>query len=88
MEVPGLGKSYLLTGNFYPWRTQWGQSDAGLGSLIQFSKDSIKTLPNSETGLFVGGDVRQSVVIKNAENKKLIIVAKNNEPVQVLKTSH
>jgi hypothetical protein len=88
MEVPGLGKSYLLAGNFYPWRTQWGQSDAGLGSLIQFSKDSIKTLPNSETGLFVGGDVRQSVVIKNAENKKLIIVAKNNEPVQVLKTSH
>ena len=88
MEMPGLGKSYLLTGNFYPWRTQWGQSDAGLGSLIQFSKNGIKTLPNNATGLFVGGDVRQSVVIKNAENKKLIIVAKNNEPVQVLKMSH
>jgi hypothetical protein len=56
--------------------------------LIQFSKDGIKTLSNNATGLFVGGDVRQSVVIKNAENKKLIIVAKNNEPVQVLKMSH
>jgi ribosomal protein L30E len=75
----------LLTGNFYPWRVQWGRSDAGLGSLSVFNKDGEADVrPAIETGLYISGDVRQTAIIKNASGRKLIIVAKNDEPVQVL----
>lgn len=78
---PGL----LMTGNFYPWRVQWGRSDAGLGSLVKFNKEGHGDVSQAlQTGLYINGDVRQTAVIKNASGKKLIIVAKNDEPVQVL----
>ena len=81
------GKEYLLAGNFFPWRTQWGQNDAGLGSLLGFSKDQMIVADNSEIGLFIHGDVRDMAMIKNAEGEQLIIVVKNSGPVQVLKLS-
>jgi enediyne biosynthesis protein E4 len=85
-SINDLGEQGLLmTGNFYPWRVQWGRSDAGLGSLVHFNKDGVADVrPAIETGLYIGGDVRQTAIIKNASGRRLIIVAKNDEPVQVL----
>ena len=84
IEDLGAGE-LLLTGNFYPWRTQWGRSDAGLGNTVRFNKEGrIEVMPAIQTGLYVNGDVRQTAVIRNANGKKLIIVARNDEPVQVL----
>jgi hypothetical protein len=85
-SINDLGEQgLLLTGNFYPWRVQWGRSDAGLGSLSVFNKDGEADVrPAIETGLYISGDVRQTAIIKNASGRKLIIVAKNDEPVQVL----
>jgi hypothetical protein len=84
IENLGAGE-LLLTGNFYPWRTQWGRSDAGLGNTVRFNKEGrIEVMPAIQTGLYVNGDVRQTAVIRNANGKKLIIVARNDEPVQVL----
>jgi hypothetical protein len=80
-----MDTAYLLTGNFYPWRTQWGQNDAGYGSLIQFKSGELISLPNIETGLYIDGDVRQTAVISSSDNGRLIITAKNNGKVQVLK---
>jgi enediyne biosynthesis protein E4 len=75
----------LLTGNFYPWRTQWGRSDAGLGNTVRFHKEGrIEVMPAIQTGLYLSGDVRQTAVIRNANGKRLLIVARNDEPVQVL----
>ncbi len=82
-DIPGQG--LLLTGNFYPWRVQWGRSDAGLGSLLSIDKQgNVDVKTAMKTGLYASGDVRQTAVIKNALGKRLIIIAKNDEPVQVL----
>jgi hypothetical protein len=79
------GQELLMTGNFYPWRVQWGRSDAGLGSLIRFNKEGLGDVkPAMQTGLYINGDVRQTALIKNANGRKILIVAKNNEPVQVI----
>ena len=86
-DSTGTAKSYLLAGNFFPWRTQWGRNDSGLGSLLRISKDSIDVVDNSEIGLFIDGDVRDMAIINNAENLPLVIVAKNNGQVQVIKLS-
>lgn len=85
LRDPFPEKTYLLAGNFFPWRTQWGRSDAGLGSLLTFNKNLIKIEENSEAGLFMDGDVRNLAVVTNSENQDLVIVVRNNGPVQVLK---
>jgi hypothetical protein len=86
-DSTGTEKSFLLAGNFFPWRTQWGRNDSGLGSLLRISKDSIDVVENSEIGLFIDGDVRDMAIINNAENLPLVIVAKNNGQVQLIKLS-
>ncbi len=85
LALRGMDTAYLLTGNFYPWRTQWGQNDAGYGSLIQFKSNTLISLSNIETGLYIDGDVRQTAVISSSGNGRLIISAKNDGKVQVLK---
>jgi hypothetical protein len=86
-SINSAGQEYLLAGNFFPWRTQWGQNDSGLGSLLSFSGDQMIVAENRKAGLFIDGDVRGMAMIKNSDQEKLIIVVKNNEAVQVLKLS-
>ena len=77
----------LLAGNFYPYRTQLGQCDASLGVLYKGTGHSFEAMDPASSGCYIGGDVRGMLEIKNASGEKLIIIAKNNDAVQVLKTS-
>jgi hypothetical protein len=79
-------KDLLLTGNFFPYRTQFGRSDASLGVLLKGKGDgSFEAVSNDRTGLYIDGDVRNMVTVQNALNEKLLVVAKNNAAVQVVK---
>ena len=77
----------LLAGNFYPYRTQLGQCDAGLGVLYKGTGHSFEAVDPARSGCYIGGDVRRMLEIKNPLGEKLIIIAKNNDAVQVLKTT-
>lgn len=79
-------KGYLLAGNFYPWRTQWGRNDSGLGNLLTFENNEFRMAENSMIGLFLDGDIRDMAIIRNSDDHQLVIVVRNNGPVQVLKT--
>jgi hypothetical protein len=83
--LPGYEWVYLMTGNFFPWRTQWGQSDAGYGSLLQFKENRFQSLSNQETGLYIHGDVRQTSVLSSSGGSQLLISVKNDAAVQVQK---
>jgi len=77
----------LLSGNFYPYRVQLGQADAGLGLLlIGNGKGDFKPMSPYDSGLYIDGDVRNMIEIKG-ETKKIIIV-KNNDKVQLLKAAN
>jgi hypothetical protein len=77
----------LLSGNFYPYRVQLGQTDAGLGLLLVGNgKGDFKAVPPYDSGLYIDGDVRNMIEIKGAIKK--IIVVKNNDKVQLLKTTN
>ena len=82
-DYDGDGKEdILLTGNFYPFRVQQGQCDASLGTLLKGDgKGNFAVVPRSETKLYVPGDVRDMVELKDG----VIIISKNNSGVQVLK---
>jgi hypothetical protein len=75
----------LLAGNFYPFRAQEGKCDASFGSLLHGDgKGGFTALDRSVTGLYVPGDVRDMIDIKNS-NGSILVISKNNDAVQVLK---
>ena len=79
-------KDFLLAGNFYPFRVQLGRNDAGLGVLLKGAKDGqLNVMQNKDAGLFIDGDVRHLLQMKNAKGEQLLVVAKNNDAVQVIK---
>jgi hypothetical protein len=59
----------LLAGNFYPYRTQLGSSDASLGILLEGGPDSLEAVDPAASGCYIGGDVRGMTEIKNAKEK-------------------
>jgi hypothetical protein len=79
-------KDILLSGNFYAYRVQLGQSDAGLGLLLKGNNSNHFTpVDAAQSGCYIDGDVRNMVMLKNATGENIIIIAKNNSAVQVLK---
>ncbi len=87
-DFNGDGKEDLiLAGNFYPFRTQVGPSDAGMGVMLSgrgqgtYDVETFRT-----TGLDLSGDVRSMVLLDGKEGK-LLVVARNNAPVSVFQLS-
>lgn len=75
----------LLAGNFFPYRVQLGRNDAGLGVLLKGNgKGGFTAVANDATGLFIDGDVRNAVSVKSSNGATLLIIAKNNDALQVV----
>jgi enediyne biosynthesis protein E4 len=69
----------LLAGNFYPFRTQYGPSDASKGLLLTGNGNgSFSTVGWEESGFYCPGDVRNMVLLNSTSKKRSIIVGKNN----------
>jgi len=76
----------FVAGNYYPYRIQLGKCDASFGTLLKGKGHGIyEAIDNSETGCYADGDVRKIVEVKNKKGERLLIVAKNDAAVQVLK---
>jgi hypothetical protein len=59
----------MVAGNYYPWRIQWGQMDAGHGWILEAEKNGnyLAKYPRY-TGLWATGDVRSILSIKQGKN--------------------
>jgi hypothetical protein len=77
----------LLSGNFYPYKTQLGRCDASLGVLLKGDKGRFRAVDPVVSGCYIGGDVRGMVEVKNDLGERWIVVAKNDDMVQVLKVN-
>lgn len=75
----------LISGNFYDYRTELGACDASLGLLLRGTAQGFEVVDPSASGCYIGGDVRAMVEVKNKLGEKIIVIAKNNDAVQVLK---
>ena len=78
-------KDIILAGNFYPFRTQMGPLDAGIGLVLKNNGNgSFATLDYSQTHLYIPGDVRNIITVKS-KNSFFVVAAKNNGALQILK---
>jgi hypothetical protein len=86
-DFDGDGKEEILgAGNFCPFRVQLGREDAGKGILLKLNQGKSFTasgIPN----LVIDGDIRDMLSVKTRAGKTLIIIAKNNDHIQVIKSN-
>ncbi|HYC85758.1 MAG TPA: VCBS repeat-containing protein, partial [Chryseosolibacter sp.] len=74
----------LLAGNFFPWRTQFGPSDASIGLLLSGDgKGNWRCLQAGESGFFADGDVRRMARLRGKGGGKLVLVARNNDKMSL-----
>jgi enediyne biosynthesis protein E4 len=69
----------LLAGNFFPYRTQFGPSDASNGLLLSGDgKGKFIPVPFTRSGFCARGDVRGMVAMRG-EHRTIIAVARNDD---------
>jgi hypothetical protein len=79
-------KDLLCAGNYYSYRVQLGRADASYGVLLKQEADaSYSVIDPASSGLYMDGDIRAVVLVKNKAGENIVIAAKNNDAVQVLK---
>lgn len=73
----------LLGGNFYQSKPEVGIYDASYGLLLKGDgKGRFNPVPPAQSGFFTMGAVRDIVPVKR-KNKQLLLVAKNNDSIQM-----
>jgi hypothetical protein len=75
-------KDIIAAGNYYPWRTQWGQMDASYGWVLLNQRKTFQAMHPSQSGLWLDGDVRDMHWL-NGVNQQRIIVTRFNGKASV-----
>ncbi|MBX2843795.1 MAG: VCBS repeat-containing protein [Flammeovirgaceae bacterium] len=76
----------LLSGNLYQSEVETPRNDASYGVLLTGNgKGKFTSLLPNESGLFIKGEVKNgSILNTNIENKKVIVLGKNNKKLQFI----
>lgn len=86
-DANGDGKQdILLAGNEYEADAMIGRYDAGYGLLLQGNgKGGFAAMPYSQSGLAFDGDVKDLLLVPTAKKERLLVAARNNQSLVVLK---
>lgn len=78
-DFDGDGENEVLcAGNFFPYKVEWGRSDAFTGALLKF-RNGQATVYRPETPLWLSGDIRDMAVVGSRTAGSRIVVARNND---------
>jgi hypothetical protein len=78
----------FVAGNFYPYRIQLGRCDASFGVLLKGKGNEVYEAADvAQAGNYADGDIRAVAEVKNKTGERLLIIAKNDAAVQVLKVN-
>ena len=79
-------KDIFVAGNFSGLKPELGRMDASYGaSFLGTAGGDFIYSPSANTGLFIKGEVRDVKTIMLANNQQAILMARNNEPLQIFK---
>jgi hypothetical protein len=86
-DFDGDGKTDLvLGGNFYGVTPMYGRYDASYGEVLRGDgAGGFVPAASNATGLFIDGEVRHIGTVRRADGGRSIIVARNNDKVQVIR---
>lgn len=74
----------FVAGNKYNMEVETGRLDAGTGAYFKGGTNgTYRWVNNLETGLWANRDVRDAVLLKGPDNHQTIIIANNNDYIQV-----
>jgi hypothetical protein len=80
------GLELVMGGNFYGVSPEQGHYDASLGTLLRKKKKGgWATVPPSESGLYLKGEVRALRRLRRGDDPPLILVARNEARPQVVR---
>lgn len=75
----------LLFGNLYGFEVETPRQDAGYGLVLSgINPDNFVAQMPYENGLYVQGDVAKASFLKLAENREGVLIAKNNDLLQLM----
>jgi hypothetical protein len=88
IEIADINKDgitdVILTGNFLDVVPEMGRYDANFGLILKgLGKGEFAPVSSKDSGFLVNGQVRKMQFIKNANGKKILILAKNNDKAQL-----
>lgn len=76
----------IIAGNLYWSEVETPRNDSGIGVFLKGNgKGGFETITAPETGLFIPGDVKDMAFI-DIDGKKVVIVAKNDDYLQFIKS--
>ena len=79
-------KDIITTGNFFPNKVQLGKNDASFGTLLKgIEKNEFKAVSSADCNLFANGDIRNMVELNSNTNNRLLVLAKNDGEVEVIR---
>ena len=83
-DFDGNGKKELLTaGNFFPFKSQLGRSDASMGLVLRYENGDL--LGNEvSSNVWLTGDIRDVSLLNFKNGLRRVIVSRNNDTASVL----
>lgn len=87
-DISGDGKDeIILAGNLFEAEVETPRNDASLGSVLSNAEGEFKAIDVTQTGLYVPGDVKDMKPIILADGSKALIVANNDDALQIFVSS-
>jgi len=76
---------FLVFGNLFQSEAETPRSDSGLGIVLLGSKNGLKAVSSSQSGLFLRTDTRECEEIILSNKSKAYLLTSNNEDLKLLK---
>lgn len=76
-------KELLAAGNFFPYKPQFGRSDASMGIVLHYEQGELKVKQGSLSNVWLTGDIRDAVIMSFKGGGKRVIVSRNDAKASV-----
>lgn len=80
-------KELIVGGNLFSIQPDIGRSDAGYGLVLRHDKGKFSSVPASESGMQVKGEIRDILEVEVRSKKRVLLIGRNNEKLLMFSTS-
>ena len=87
-DFNGNGKNDLLVvGNFFPFKSQLGRSDASTGIILNYENGDLRE-GTPISNVWLTGDIRDIALLRFKNGERRVVVSRNNDSASVFLIEH